>query len=103
MKQTMSDPPEADSVVTWQRLPQNPPSKAAFPPMTKELRREVWIMNDLPPDPESVEMWQNLPQNPPSKEALPPMTRGLRGVPWLIIILVAILIVVGLLLQRGPV
>jgi hypothetical protein len=60
-------------------------------------------MNDLPADPDSVETWRNLPQNPPSKEALPPMTRGLRGVAWWLIIVIAILIVAGLLLQRGSV
>ena len=57
-------------------------------------------MNDLPPDPDSVEKWRNMPQNQPSKHALPPVM--LRP-GWIvgITILIAILIVLSLLLQRG--
>lgn len=55
----------------------------------------------LPPDPESEEKWRNLPQNPPSKQALPPLTGGMlwmRSLRWLVVLL-AIAVIVGLLLQ----
>jgi len=56
---------------------------------------------NLPPDPESLEQWQKLPQNAPSRQALPPMTAGMRGWLWFAIF-VAVLIALGLLLQRWP-
>lgn len=57
-------------------------------------------MDNLPPDPDSVEKWRQMPQNQPSKEALPPVALGVR---WMlgVVILIAILIVLSLLLQRG--
>lgn len=55
-------------------------------------------INDLPPDPDSMEKWKNLP----SKDALPPVVLRPGWILWVVII-IAILIVAGLLLQRGPV
>lgn len=52
----------------------------------------------LPPDPESQAAWEKLPKNAPSKEALPPMTGGSRWVFGLLIV-IAVIIVLGFLLQ----
>jgi hypothetical protein len=59
-------------------------------------------MNDLPPDPDSLEKWHQMPQNTPSKDALPPVMLKPGWILWAVII-IAILIAAGLLLQRGPV
>jgi hypothetical protein len=56
----------------------------------------------LPSDPESEQKWADMPKNLPSKEALPPMVfGGQRG--WLgLVILLLLLVLIGLLLGRGP-
>ncbi len=56
--------------------------------------------DDLPPDPDSIEKWRQMPQNPPSKDALPPVVLRPGWILWFVV-LVAVLIVLGLLLQRG--
>jgi hypothetical protein len=55
---------------------------------------------ELPPDPDSIEKWRQMPQNQPSKDSLPPVVFR-PG--WILgfVVLTAILIVLGLLLQRG--
>lgn len=57
----------------------------------------------LEPDADAVEKWERLPHNTPSKDALPPMTggRGIFSLKWLLI-LFAIAVIVGLIVERGP-
>lgn len=52
----------------------------------------------LPRDPEAVEFWEKMPKNAPTNSSLPPMTGGTRAAVGLLIA-VAVLIILGLLIQ----
>jgi len=36
-------PPDSDSLEQWERLPRNPPSKDALPPMVFRARWILWV------------------------------------------------------------
>jgi hypothetical protein len=61
-------------------------------------------MPELPPDPDALEKWRNMPQNKPSNQSLPPATGGMGMSRWLIgfLLLMAVLMVIGFLLQSIP-